>query len=110
MATRPLVSEQRQYSVLDVRAARQIASVWLERAQLERAVDFGLPEIDDRYHVWRVPLVNKANGERIGEVVIDAYTSLILEDKSTAPEILEARLLGRKEAKAPRKTSSRTKT
>jgi DNA modification methylase len=110
MATRPLVSEQRQYSVLDVRAARQIASVWLERAQLERAVDFGLPEIDDRYHVWRVPLVNKANGERIGEVVIDAYTSLILKDKSTAPEILEARLLGRKEARATRKTSSRTKT
>jgi DNA modification methylase len=110
MATRPLVSEQRQYSVLDVRAARQIASVWLERAQLERAVDFGLPEIDDRYHVWRVPLIHKASGERIGEVVIDAYTSLILEDKSTSPAILEARLLGRKEAKAPRKTSSRTKT
>jgi len=110
MATRPLVSEQRQYSVLDVRAARQIASVWLERAQLERAVDFGLPEVDDRYHVWRVPLIHKASGERIGEVVIDAYTSLILEDKSTSPAILEARLLGRKEAKAPHKTSSRTKT
>jgi DNA modification methylase len=110
MATRPLVSEQRQYSVLDVRAARQIASVWLELAKLERAVDFGLPEVDDRYHVWRVPLINKASGERIGEVVIDAYTSLILEDKSTSPEILESRLLGRKEAKALRKSSSHTKT
>jgi len=40
-------------------------------------------------------LVNKASQERVGEVVIDAYTSLILEDKSTSPEILEARLLGR---------------
>ncbi len=56
MAIRPLVSEQRQYSVLHVRAARQIASVWLERSKLERAVDFGLPEVDDRYHVWRVLL------------------------------------------------------
>ena len=110
MAIRPLVSEQRQYSVLHVRAARQIALVWLERAQLERAVDFGLPEIDDRYHVWRVPLVNKANDERIGEVVIDAYTSLILEDKCTSPEILEARLLGRKEEKPTLKRANRQQT
>jgi hypothetical protein len=47
--------------------------------------------------VWRVPLVSKATQERIGEVVIDAYSSLILEDKSTVPEILEARILGRDE-------------
>ena len=110
MAIRPLVSEQRQYSVLHVRAARQIASVWLERSKLERAVDFGLPEVDDRYHVWRVPLINKASGERIGEVVIDAYTSLILEDKCTSPEILEARLLGRKEEKPTTKRTSRQQT
>ncbi len=95
MATRITVSEQRKYSILDVRAAKKVASVWLEGARLEEVVSFGLPEIDDRYHVWRVPLVNKASKERIGEVVIDAYTSLIQEDKSTNPEILEARILGR---------------
>jgi len=67
----------------------------VERAQLQKAIDFGLPEIDDRYHIWRVPLLNKASQERIGEVVIDAFTSLILENKSTALSILEARLLGR---------------
>lgn len=105
MATRILVSEKRQYAVLNVQAARQIALVWLERAQLQEAINFGLPEVDDRYHIWRVPLVNKSNGERIGEVVIDAYTSLILEDKSTSPEILEARLLGRREEKPARKKS-----
>lgn len=97
MVTRTTVSEQRKYAVLNVQAARQIVQVWLQRLHLERAVDFGLPEVDDRYHVWRVPLLNKANGEKIGEVVIDAYTSLILEDKSTSPKILEARLLGRTE-------------
>lgn len=97
MATRTLVSEQRKYLVLNVRAARQIARVWLERAHLQNAVEFGLPEVDDRYHVWRVPLVNKATQGKLGEVVIDAYTSLILEDRSTSPEILEARLLGRTE-------------
>ncbi len=97
MANRILVSEQRNYLVLNVQAARQIAQVWLERAHLENVVSFGLPEVDDRYHVWRVPLVNNTSQEKIGEVVIDAYTSLILEDKSTSSEILETRLLGRKE-------------
>jgi DNA modification methylase len=95
MAARITVAALRKYNVMDVKAAKQVAHFWLERARLENAVDFGLPEVDDRYHIWRVPLINKASHERIGEVVIDAYTSLIIEDKSTSPDVLEARLLGR---------------
>ncbi len=91
----PTVATQRNYSVLDVQSAKRAALAWLEQAQLQKAVGFGLPEVDDRYHVWRVPLLNKSNHERIGEVVIDARTSLISENKSTAPAVLEARLLGR---------------
>lgn len=93
----PTVAEKRKYRVLDVNDARHIALVWLQTAQLENAVDFGLPEVDDRYHIWRVPLLNKATRERIGEVVIDARTSLILQDKTTSAASLEARLLGRRE-------------
>lgn len=89
------VSTQRKYSVLDVQSAKQVCSTWLQQWQLQKAIGFGLPEVDDRYHVWRVPLLNKASRERIGEVVIDARTSLVLENKSTAPSVLEARLLGR---------------
>lgn|GEM_PF-4385771 len=73
------VAEQRHYNVLDVTIAKQIALLWLQAAQLENAIVFGLPEIDDRYHIWRVPLLNIAKRERIGEVVIDAHTSLILK-------------------------------
>lgn len=91
------VAQQRNYRVLDVRAAKEIALLWLQAAQLENVVVFGLPEVDDRYHIWRVPLLHHANQQRIGEVVIDAHTSLILEDKSTAPANLEARLLGRQQ-------------
>lgn len=98
------VAEQRRYSVLDVQSAKQAATVWLARAELENAIDFGLPEVDDRYHVWRVPLLARSNGARLGEVVIDARTALILESKSTAPETLEARLLGRSEKINPRTT------
>lgn len=95
MATKRTVAEQRKYAVLDVRAAKKIAQAWLQRAELQKVICFGLPEIDDRYHVWRVPLLNKVTEQRVGEVVIDAITSLILEDKSTSTNVLEARILGR---------------
>ncbi len=89
------VAEKRRYRVLNVEAARKVANVWLESLDLIGAVNFGLPEVDDRYHVWRVPLVGRDSQERVGEIVIDAYTSLLLEDKSTSPDVLEARLLRR---------------
>lgn len=95
MLNRTTVATRRKYNVLDVKSAKKVATFWLERANLENVIEFGLPEVDDRYHIWRVPLVGKSLHDRIGEIVIDAYTSLIIEDKSTTPEILESRLLGR---------------
>lgn len=90
------VAEQRNYKVQDVAAAKRIARAWLDSLQLARVIGFGLPEVDDRYHYWRVPLLNKGSGGPIGEVVIDARTTLLIEGKSTNPQVLEARLLGRK--------------
>jgi DNA modification methylase len=96
------VAEKRRYNILNVDDARLVANNWLENIDLAGAVNFGLPEVDDRYHVWRVPLVGRDSQERVGEVVIDAYTSLLLKDKSTAPSVLEARLLKRKTANPKR--------
>ncbi|MCA9885699.1 MAG: site-specific DNA-methyltransferase [Anaerolineae bacterium] len=90
------VAEKRKYNVLTVSDARQVTQAWLKRIDLQKAIDLGLPEIDDRYHVWRVPLKGRDSGERVGEVVIDAYTSFLHKDKSTSPDVLEARLLKRK--------------
>ena len=59
-------------------------------------MDFGLPEIDDRFNIWRIPVKSKT-GARIGEVVIDAITTFIDSSKTTSKEILENRLLGRSE-------------
>lgn len=106
MLNKTTISEQRKYKLLDVKAAKKVSLFWLERANLQNAIEFGLPEVDDRYHIWRVPLIAKSSHERIGEVVIDAYTSLILEDKSTSTEILEARLLGRAVAHKPKPKKS----
>ncbi len=91
------VAANRKYAVEFVSAAKSIATGWLKTLNLENAVGFGLPEVDDRYHIWRVPLVKSGTKERIGEVVIDAYSSLIAVDETTAPDVLEARLLGRNE-------------
>lgn len=89
------VAEKRNYSVLNVKSAKEVALLWLQAVRLENAVSFGLPEIDDRYHCWRVPLIGKNDEGELGEIVIDARTSLIVQDKSTNAATIEARLLGR---------------
>jgi len=82
------------YIVKSVKDAKSIGTELLKEMELENVISFGLPEIDDRYHIWRVPL--KHNRKAIGEIVIDAKTSLIEEAKTTSKDVLEARLLGRK--------------
>lgn len=83
-----------QFRVKTVKQAKSIAKEYLKEIELEKVVDFGLPEIDDRYNIWRVPLLSKDN-HQLGEVVIDAVTSLIKEKMTTSKEVLESRLLGR---------------
>ncbi len=102
---RELVSEKRKYLVLTVAQAKEIVSNWLAEIELENAIKLGLPEVDDRYHHWRVPLCAE-NGNRIGEVVIDAYSTEILLSKTTKPELLMTRLLKQDEKKVA-KTRSR---
>jgi len=92
-----IVSETRGYTVLTVSDAKQSATSWLKDQQLDEAIDFGLPEIDDRYHIWRVPVLRKGDHAPVGEIVVDAYTSLIDSEKGTSSEVIEARLLGRRD-------------
>ena len=101
-----LVSEARKYLVTTVAQAREITNGWLSEIDLKKAAKLGLPEVDDRYHVWRVPLCDQQNA-KIGEVVIDAYTTEILYHKTTKPEILEARLLQRGNGSVARKHKSK---
>lgn len=91
----PNVAKKRNYAVEDVSRAREIANTWLQSVGLTNAVSLGLPEVDDRYHVWRVPFVNISGKQRLGELVIDAHTSLIQKAESTDPKVIESRILGR---------------
>jgi len=98
-----LVSQRRKYLVTTVAQAKEITIDWLTEIELNHVVALGLPEVDDRYHVWRVPLCRQMDGMKIGEVVIDAYTTAIHHEKSTKSEMLETRLLKKDEARAEKK-------
>jgi DNA modification methylase len=89
------VTQMRRYAVLNVKSAKEIAAEWLKDKELSNAIRFGLPEVDDRYHIWHVPLLSKTDKTNVGEIVIDAKTSLIIESKTTRPETIEARILGK---------------
>lgn len=101
--SKPLVSELRRYLVTTVSQAKAITTDWLKEIELSKVISLGLPEVDDRHHVWRVPLCDVANSARIGEVVIDAYTTAILHDKTSRQDILEARLLKKDEVRATKR-------
>ena len=88
-------SNRKKYRVQTVEQAKQIGKDYLYEIQLENAILFGLPEIDDRFDIWRLPLKSR-DGEKIGEIVIDALTTFIDTSRTTAKDILENRLLGRK--------------
>ena len=45
-------------------------------------------------HIWRVPLLAKATEQGAGEVVIDAYSTRIVSERTTSRAVLEARLRG----------------
>jgi len=96
---KPLVSEARNYLVTTVAQAKEITLGWLSEIELTKVTTLGLPEVDDRYHIWRVPVCSVTGGTKIGEVVIDAYTTEIIFEKTTKPEMLEARLLKKDEAR-----------
>ncbi|MBE9261208.1 site-specific DNA-methyltransferase [Microcystis sp. LEGE 00066] len=93
-----LVSEKRGYLLRTVAEAKEIVLNWLREINLVNAIKLGLPEVDDRYHIWRIPLCNEQK-KTVGEVVIDAYTTEILLDKTTQTEIIIARLLKQDESK-----------
>lgn len=87
------------YSVQSASAAREIVREYIDSINLESVVEYGLPEVDDRYDIWRIPLVGRHSDSRLGEVVVDAESSLVDEAQSTSQDVLERRLLGRDQQK-----------
>lgn len=93
------------YRVTSAKEAKAISLDHLKQLELDKVISFGLPEIDDRFNIWRVPLKSKDDAA-IGEVVIDAITTLIDSAKTTPKDLLENRLLGRSDVSLKRKKKS----
>lgn len=105
MARKNKAAVKYTYRVTSAKDAKAISLHYLKELELENVISFGLPEIDDRFNIWRVPLKSK-DGSAIGEVVIDAITTLIDVAKTTPKDLLENRLLGRSDVSLKRKKNS----
>lgn len=79
------------YAVVNAAQAKKIALKYLKEIHLNGLLSMGLPEVDDRYHIWRIPIIN-VSGERAGEVAVDAKTALIIDAKTTSKKMIEKRL------------------
>ena len=98
---------KKTYHVTNVSEAKKVARQWIEQFGYQKAVGFGLPEIDDRYDIWRVPVVAKNNKHKVGEVIIDALTTFVDSKKTTKPGVLKARLLQTVKTTARQKTNTK---
>lgn len=86
-----MVSENRNYSVINTEQAKELTERYLANNEFDiRTISFGLPEIYDRYHIWNVPVLYK--NEVIGEIAVDAYTSKIDLKLSSNISVLKRRI------------------
>ena len=86
-----LVSESRNYKVLNTEQAKEIAKEYLNKEKLSmNALSFGLPEIHDRYDVWNVPVL--FSSEVVGTVSVDAFTGKVNKGLSTDIDIFNGRI------------------
>jgi len=72
--------------------ARVIVENWIRQhlSDTEESISLGLPEVDDRYDVWRVPIVLADAPQRlIGEVKLDVEGKVV---KHTDPDLIRKRV------------------
>jgi DNA modification methylase len=82
------VYQKRSYKVTSSAQAKKIVAAYLSTLEEGFAkVKLGLPEVDDRYHVWRVPILD-ASKERVGEVVIGAKSGEVDLGKSSENSVM----------------------
>lgn len=86
-----MVSEERNYSVINTEQAKEIVLVYLNN-KLKKIdeISFGLPEIYDRYNIWNVPV--KFRTEVIGEIAVNAFNSEIDYKMSSDISVLDGRI------------------
>lgn len=100
MIKKKLITEKRNYKVTNTKEAYSLAKEYLANIIIDK-LSFGLPEVDDRYNVWRVPVLKDTG--RIGEIVINAFTGEIDVSKSTDTSLLSNSIPTEKRKKLQKK-------
>ena len=91
MDSAKLISQKRQYMVINTDQAKKITTEYLRTTPLKnKDITYGLPEIHDRYNIWNIPILY--NNKVIGEITIDAYTGSINKKLSTKFNIFLRRI------------------
>ena len=103
-----MVSERRNYRVLNTQAAKVIALRHImEESYYSADLSFGLPEIQDRYHAWKVPLLYRQMP--VGDIFVDAYGGNVDAALSSDREVIMARIDQNKRQKRAASAENRRK-
>lgn len=84
-----LTATRRNYLVKTADEAKDIVRQYLAKNTKEN-IEFGLPEINDRYHCWKVPLMYSENN--VGDIIVNAYSSDIEKNTSSELSIIQDRI------------------
>lgn len=92
MTQKLTVYDKRGYMIKNVISAKAIVSDILTKWSIDSdSYKLGLPEVDDRYHVWRVPVVSSKKS-RLGEIVLNALNGELDIQKSTSSDLLKEKI------------------
>lgn len=83
-------AENRNYQVTTTEEAKTILIKYLKSIKFPlNEIDYGLPEIHDRYNEWKISIIYK--DELLGSFSINAFDSKIVEKRSSKISVLESR-------------------
>ncbi len=103
------VTERRNYSVKNTEEAKEIVLSYIKDASFfGNNISYGLPEVNDRYHVWKVPI--KYCGVDVGDIIVNAYTREIDTALSSDFSVIEGRINSVKAGKStqrPKRSSGK---
>ncbi|EGQ3738613.1 site-specific DNA-methyltransferase [Staphylococcus pseudintermedius] len=79
------------FKIKNTSEAKHISSIYLNEGNLKNKYSFGLPEFDDRYKLWRVPILD-CSSNYLGTIFLDAIQGNVEKNRSTNEEVMINRL------------------
>jgi DNA modification methylase len=105
--TKQNVYQKRGYAVTSTAQVKKIVLSYLaDESEAFASAKLGLPEVDDRYHVWRIPVLDSSK-ERVGEVVVNAKTGDLDLGKSSETSVMVQKLAEYQPGEAKKATKSK---